>query len=218
MLFFGDIFSAKVATVGLNPSDQEYTDPRGELLTESAQRFATLTSLGAPDRSSLSDKQCDEAVRWMQAYYDTGKPVYRWFAPLERLLRGLGVSLGGRTAGHLDLVQEATSPTWSMLTRDERDRLLAADLPFLEWQIRSFPLVAVICNGRSASDHVRRVLNVPIEETGVMARTKWWTGHAVLDGRRVGFAGWNIPLQRPTGLGAEGEQAMGQLFREKLGL
>ena len=77
MLFFGDIFSAKVATVGLNPSDKEYTDTRGALLTGKAQRFATLTTLGASDRSSLSDEQCDEAVRWMQAYYDTGKPVYR---------------------------------------------------------------------------------------------------------------------------------------------
>jgi hypothetical protein len=218
VLFFGDIFSAKVATVGLNPSDKEYTDPHGGLLSGSAQRFATLTSLGASDRSSLSDEQCDEAVRCMQAYHDTGNPVYRWFAPLERLLSGLGVSLGGRTAGHLDLVQEATSPTWSMLAKDERDRLLAADLPFLEWQIRTFPLMAVICTGRSASEHVRRVLNVPIEETGVMARIKWWTGHAVLDGRRVGFAGWNIPLQRPTGLGAVGERTLGQLLGERLGL
>jgi len=218
VLFFGDIFSAKVATVGLNPSDKEYTDPHGALLTGKAQRFATLTSLGASDRSSLSDEQCDEAVRWMQAYYDTGKPVYRWFAPFERLLSGLGVSLGGRTAGHLDLVQEATSPTWSMLARDERDRLLAADLPFLEWQIGNFPLKAVICNGRTASDHVRRVLNVSIEETGVMARTKWWAGYAEVDGRRMGFAGWNVPLQRPTGLGAEGERRLGQLLRERLGL
>lgn len=62
ILFFGDLASARIATVGLNPSDQEYTDGNGELLTRSRQRFATLASLGAADRASLDSAQCDEAI------------------------------------------------------------------------------------------------------------------------------------------------------------
>jgi hypothetical protein len=154
----------------------------------------------------------------MQDYYDAGKPVYRGVVPLERLTNGMGASYAGRTAAHLDLVQESTYPTWSRLPEDERDRLLAADLPFLEWEIRSFPIRAIICNVKTSSDHVRQSLGVEIEHSGGLARIKWWAGFASLDGRRVGFAGWNIPLQRPTGLGAEGERRLGQLLRERLDL
>src|SRR5688572_4573519 len=51
VLCFGDLLSADVATVGLNPSDREYVDRMGALLTGASQRFETLDSLGAADRS-----------------------------------------------------------------------------------------------------------------------------------------------------------------------
>lgn len=218
VLFFGDLFSAEVATVGLNPSDQEYTDRHGALLTDSKQRFATLSSLGATKRGELTDEQCDEAVRVMRAYYRPDKPVFGWFAALGRVVEGLGASLRDGTAAHLDLVQEATHPTWSALPQHERSRLLADDLPFLEWEIRAFPLRAVICTGKTASGHVRARLGVEVQETGEMARIKWWIGRANVDGRHVGFAGWNYPLARPTGLGADGEMELGKLLANRLRL
>ncbi len=87
VLFFGDLLQAEVASIGLNPSDQEYLTRDGHMLSGDAQRFATLASLGAVDRASLTDAQCDEAIEWMRAYYDPGKPIYgSWFkvASLER--------------------------------------------------------------------------------------------------------------------------------------
>jgi hypothetical protein len=79
VLFFGDLLEAEVATVGLNPSDQEYLSKGGLMLAGSAQRFATLTSVGATDRASLTEAQCEEAIAWMRDYYAPGKPVYGWF-------------------------------------------------------------------------------------------------------------------------------------------
>lgn len=38
-LFFGDIFSARIATLGINLSYQEYLDPSGQELTGNARRF-----------------------------------------------------------------------------------------------------------------------------------------------------------------------------------
>ena len=218
VLFFGDLSSARIATVGLNPSDQEYIDKRGNLLTDSAQRFATLDSLGARDRLGLDDAQCEEAIRWMRRYFDTGSPVYHWFSALERVVGGLGASYADRSAAHLDLVQEATRPTWSALPDLERRTLLEADVPFLEWEIRAFPLRVVICTGKTVSVHVQRRLGVVVEETGTLARVRWWIGSAEIDNRRVGFAGWNYPLARPTGLGASGERALGELLRQRLHL
>jgi hypothetical protein len=226
VLFFGDLYAAEVATVGLNPSQQEYLTPRGELLAGVAQRFATLDSLRAPDRESLSDEQCAEALRWMRDYYAPGQPVYRWFIGLERVLRGFGASLAGRTAAHLDLVQESTSPVWSGLSVGARDDLLRTDLPFLRWEIASFPLQrweiasfplrAVICTSKTVSDHVRGLLEVDLDDAGELARIRWWTGRAVLDGRNVGVCGWNLPLARPTGLGAAGERELGELLARRL--
>jgi hypothetical protein len=117
VLFFGDVFTARVATVGLNPSDREYVSSRtGQLLTGMEQRFATLASLGAADRASVTDSQCDAALGWMRVYFRPGRPAYwRWFRGLERVLQGLGTSLSEGGATHLDLVQEATYPTWSAL-------------------------------------------------------------------------------------------------------
>ncbi len=219
VLFFGDLFKAEVASVGLNPSDQEYLSNAGALLAGSAQRFATMSSLGAPSRSALSDEQCAKAVEWMRNYYDPGRPVYgSWFNALSRVIEGFGAGFRDRSATHLDLIQESTSPVWSKLDRLGRQTLLKQDLPFLKWEIRVFPLRAVICTGKTVSAHVRRELGVSVEEEGTMARIKWWVGHADIDSRRVGFGGWNYPLARPTGLGREGETALGEVLATKLGL
>lgn len=152
ILFFGDLFTAEVASVGLNPSDQEYVTKAGQMLAGSAQRFATLDSVAAEGRASLSDAQCDEAIEWMRGYYDEGKPVYgSRFNALSRVVEGFGASFRARTAAHLDLVQESTSPVWSELSVGEKEALLARDLPFLEWEIRAFAPRAVICTGKTVA-------------------------------------------------------------------
>src|SRR5206468_2380616 len=83
VLFFGDPFSATTATVGLNPSDQEYLDPEGTMLTAALQRFETVESLGAESREKLTADQCRRAVRRMRGYFEVGRPVYQWFASLS---------------------------------------------------------------------------------------------------------------------------------------
>jgi hypothetical protein len=103
VLFFGDLFRAEVATLALNPSDQEYVDKFGLVLTGAEQRFASLKTAGADDRASLTDDQCDEAIEWMRGYFGVGKPVYGWFAGLARVVEGLGFSYQAGSAAHLDL-------------------------------------------------------------------------------------------------------------------
>jgi hypothetical protein len=215
VLFFGDLLSAEIVTVGLNPSDQEYLDRSGGLLSGVTQRFATLT---AASRDLLSDQQCHHAIERMRNYFDDGMPVYRsWFAPVERVLDGFGASFGSRRAAHLDLVQEATSPTWSSLPPGEKAYLLDRDLPFLLWQIRRFPIRTVLCTSSTVGKQLRDGLDVTVTDQGGLGRLTWWTGAADVDGRTVRFAGWNIPLARATGLGAAGEVELGRLLTERTG-
>lgn len=219
VLFFGDLFTAGVATVGLNPSDQEYLGPGGTELDGVARRFETLTSLGASDRSSLTDEQCERAIQRMRTYYQPGKPIYRWFRALDRVTRAMGYVYEAGEVAHLDLAQEATDPTWSKLSQTspaEFEALRSADLPFLRWQLETFPLHTVICNGRTVFDEVCRIIGGQVREEGKLKLITWYVGSATLNGRSVMLAGWNKPLARATGLGASGEEDLGRLLKSRL--
>ena len=223
VLFFGDVFTARIATIGINPSDQEYLDPDGNELDGDARRFETLASLGATARSALSDAQCSAALRRMRSYFVRRETVFRWFRPLERVLAGMRHSYTSGYVAHLDLVQEATQPTWSALAREHRGEaadLLAADTPFLRWQLATVPLQAVICNGMTALRHVCGMLDQPVAVEnafqGQFARLRWYAAHGRISGRSIAVVGWNIPLTRPTGLRAKDQQALGRLLAPHL--
>ena len=220
VLFFGDLFSAGMATVGLNPSDKEYLGRGGGELEGTARRFETLTSLGIAGRSSLTDEQCDCAIQRMRTYYQPGKPIYGWFRALDRVTRAMGYSYEAGEVVHLDLAQEATNPTWSKLAQvspAEFEALRSADLPFLRWQLEAFPLHTVICNGRTVFNEVCRLIGGQVRREGKLKRITWYTGGATLNGRRVRLAGWNLPLARPTGLGDTGEKELGGTLKSHLG-
>jgi hypothetical protein len=219
VLFFGDVAAARVATVGLNPSDREYLSDSGSLLDGAAQRFATLASLRAADRASLTDTQCEEAIEWMRHYFDPGRPVYSsYFLTLGHFLNGWGVDFTDGTAVHLDVVQEATQPRWSGLARAARQALVGTDLPFLAEQVRLLGVHAVICTGATVSSLVKAQLGVEVRGTGTLELEGWWVGNATVGEWTLPVAGWNRPLHQPTGLGTKGERRLGGLLRQELGL
>lgn len=219
VLFFGDLLSARVATVGLNPSRREYTDRHLRELEGPKRRFETLASLGADDRASLSKAQCGKAIDTMRGYFDEGKPAYSWFTPMGHVLAGLGVSYTRREACHLDLVQESTDPTWSRLAAErphEARALLAQDLPFLQWEMAAFPLDVIVCNGRSVVDTLIAETQAQVVAYEKPSRFAWTVAIVDLDGRRIGIVGWNIPLTRPTGLTSQGLVELGETLRSCL--
>jgi hypothetical protein len=152
----------------------------------------------------------------MRAYFHAGKPVYPWFDHLNRVVGSLDAAYETGYAAHLDLVQEATNPTWSRLASvrpAEASVLLQADLPFLRWEIGAFSLELVLCNGRTVFDQIMGLLNGTLVHTGNAKRTTWWMAQATVGQRTVGVGGWNMPLVRPTGLGLSGEMELGSTLR-----
>ena len=226
ILCFGDYTTARVATVALNPSNQEYTTapskafPAGQLLGGTSQRFATLESLGVANREELTDAQCEEALTWMRNYFRGGERVYRYFGHIQRFLEGAGYDLMRGAALHLDLVQEATFPVWRRLQPKERDGLLAADVAFLKWQLNWLPLEAVFCNGRTAGEHVGSALAVTVREEGTDAagKLRWWIGTGIARGQAIPVAWWNIPLNLATGLNGDGERRFGAQLANRVRL
>jgi hypothetical protein len=129
----------------------------------------------------------------------------------------MGASYGGRSATHLDLVQEPTDPVWNRLISSERSALLERDIPFLVWQLKNLPrLEAVICAGKTVSEQLRAHVCVDVKDTGAMKRIRWWLGTAHLGQRDLPIGGWNYPLDRPTGLGTAGEIELGKMFAQAL--
>ncbi|MGA2765909.1 MAG: hypothetical protein ABSG17_21410 [Spirochaetia bacterium] len=196
----------------------EYLDRRGNELHGRERRFQTLTSLGTADRVALTDEQCAHAVETMRDYYREGKPVYGWFRGLDRVARAMGLRYDRGDVAHLDLSQEATSPTWSNLRKSspaEFEALRSNDLPFLRWELETFPIEVLICNGRTVYEELCDLVSGVTVEQGDLKRIRWYAGRAKLSGRDVWVVGWNLPLSRPTGLGQVGEAELGRLLASR---
>lgn len=219
VLFFGDLPRASVATIGINPSRQEYLSPDGVELDGPERRFETLASVGVRERGMIAAPHVDKAVDTMRAYFAPGKPVYHWFQPLARVLDGFGASYAAGETAHLDLVQEATDPVWSGLHAADRNAakaVLDRDLPFLKWEIEVFPLRTLVCTSAMVLRHVLPMVNARVVKQGTMARLRWTVAAGRAGNRDVTVVGWNIPLKRPTGLDNQGQVALGALLRREL--
>jgi hypothetical protein len=213
VLFFGQLDRARVATVGLNPSDKEYLSKSGDELTGARRRFETLGSLGLLDRREIDGSSAARALRRMQQYFEPNSPVYAWFRPLERVLTGLGASFLDGSAVHLDLVQEPTAPTWSKLRSIDAagaEALLRRDLRFLRWQLETFPFDTLVCTSRFVLDAIMDLTRASVRRTGRMALVTWTEARGVVADRDVRVVGWNIPLVQPTGLTAVGQVDLGR--------
>jgi hypothetical protein len=100
---FGDFTTAKIATLGINPSSAEFMSG-GKLLVGENKR--------------LSDEEFspfNPTDIWFKCkYYFLGNPYWSWFSHLEELLLQVGASYK-TNACHLDLSPWATDPIFGNL-------------------------------------------------------------------------------------------------------
>jgi hypothetical protein len=202
-MFFGNITSAQIATVALNPG-------------VGWRCLETLSSLGANDRPSLTNQQCNKAIIAMQGYFSClGSTLGRYWRQLDQITRGIGASYRTGTLVHLDLVQESTQPQWGKLDDGPREALLRLDLPFIAWELEMFPLHVLICNGKTAFGRVLEMIADPRSvERGEVGRRSWFAGAARFHSREIVIFGWNRPLH--WGLRNEDAKELGQILEEAL--
>jgi hypothetical protein len=150
--YFGAINHARVATVGINPSNREFADVAGTELRGSARRFHTLGSLGMSSWSETTGADVRRIARACDGYFENN-PYRQWFDVLDRLLLWGGASLYDRPsmirACHLDLVAFATSAKWGDLAGDTRRSLVQRGRVPMATIIRDSGLQLLILNGRS---------------------------------------------------------------------
>ena len=156
VIAFGDAQTAKVATLGLNPSHHEFHDKHGRELTDCFRRLATHRSLGVDDLENAPQKIIGQVLDDCNTYFQRN-PYRWWFDQLEVILEVCGASYYDGSACHLDLVQWATKPTWGNLSCIVQSRLLDADAHFLREQLSNENIELLLVNGRGATDWLQTV-------------------------------------------------------------
>jgi hypothetical protein len=196
VIAFGNPVRARVATLGINPSRNEFLSQSGALMVGKKRRLATLESLNILDRRAMDEGHGESVMDSCADYFKVRS--YAWFKPLNFILtESIGASYG-TDACHLDLVQWATNPVWRALDKTIRSKLLDDGVEFLRAQLASEKYRLVIVNGRTVMNFV--------EAAGI---TSWLSVGPVLGnptthlyvGERGDqrFLGWSCNLQSQPG-------------------
>lgn len=159
VISFGSPINAKLATLGLNPSNLEFQGRGGVPLNPPLNRFETLYSLQAVNWGAVGDSDIDRIWKACENYFDRN-PYGRWFNRLERLLVDTSASYYSKlahSACHLDLSPFATERKWSALTSSQRAALLNAGTSALVRTIRASDIRVLVLNGSSVIREFNRL-------------------------------------------------------------
>jgi len=168
--YFGSIFSANAWLISINPSEREFTDRLGNLLTGDSQRFHIVTDF--PDCCSRDEaaKNHAEQVFYMQDTIFRRVPYRPYFNRIGRFLADihgferngdpLVPLISGATQGsksylyaHLDVVKCATKQPWSAIKPVDKELLIANCAVHLENQLQNYRnLELLLVNGKTAHD------------------------------------------------------------------
>ena len=200
---------SRVATLGLNPSRQEFVDRSRNPLRGNHRRLHTLESLGLTSWSEAGDQHLGLIWNDCRSYF-SNKP-YWWFRRLNKLLSGIGVSYyaPSHSACHLDLVPYATENIWSRIAPEQQSRLLNASRDTLALILRNSSSRVLVLNGRSVVEFFQSMFGLRLEEAPLRLLSGWGTqGYTYtgrLDtlaevelGREVLVLGFNHYIQRAS--------------------
>jgi hypothetical protein len=167
---FGDLQSARIATLGLNPSNREFVDVAGNELDGPHRRFHTLRSLELDRWSSARTRHVHLVVESCRQYF-TRNPYDGWFKKLDYILSGTRASYyGGRNARacHLDLIPYATARKWTTLAPQERTSLLSLAGDTLGLLLRNSPVRVLVLNGHSVVENFQALAGVHLDKTAML--------------------------------------------------
>jgi hypothetical protein len=206
VLGFGNFLTARVATLGLNPSKNEFLNRKGQLLTDRRARLVSLQSLGLATFSDASIANREAVLEGCLNYFN-GRNVYGWFGRFRPILEALDASYAEGTACHLDLVQTATDPVWSGLTAAVQRHYLAHEAGFFQQQLAEHRIRMVLLNGRT-------VVETFVAQTGAQLHSsfqrspcdrayEFFQGKHRVAGNLIQVRGWNLNLQSSHGITTE---------------
>lgn len=193
---FGNPQNSRVATIGINPSKQEFLDRSGQELTGDKRRLETLNSLGLTNIENINEIQVRRIWEACKNYFH-GNP-YKWFDTLEKILKHFRVSYYSDTACHLDLVQWATDPVWGQIENTKiQDKLIENDKFFLRKQIENENFEILLLNGATVIKQFKKTFTCKLEEHTKLADAQFSSRiyRGDLLNNKVQVFGWSINPQ-----------------------
>jgi hypothetical protein len=147
--FFGHLESARLATVGINPSNREFVGVDGNELVGHDRRLPTLGSLGLSSWSQADFIALRSILLACREYFEHN-PYDNWFGALQRIIGPTGHSYYAprSDACHLDIVPWATTGKWGTLSPAARRKLVERAAQALVDMIVSSPLTMLVLNGQ----------------------------------------------------------------------
>ena len=110
---FGYPSSARMVTVGINPSSLEFltSGKNKKILSADKKKLVDLETLGVKNPKALNREQAIKVIEGCYSYFNI-KP-YDWFDHLNKSVNSyFKCNYRDGSAAHLDLVQWATDPVW----------------------------------------------------------------------------------------------------------
>jgi hypothetical protein len=161
---FGDLANARVASLGLNPSNREFVDDHGKELTGERRRFHTLRSLELQSWADADARHLERILAACQSYF-ARNPYDRWFRPLDLVVSGTGASFydAVRPACHLDVIPYATTSKWTELSVGQRSQLLQLSCDSLGLLLRHTAVQVLILNGQSVVMHFQDATGICLD-------------------------------------------------------
>jgi hypothetical protein len=162
---FGDLSSARVATVGLNPSNREFMDELGNELQGPFRRFHTLSSLGITSWADADSRHLRLIIESCYSYF-FGNPYDAWFRRMDQIISGANASFYDPScaACHVDLIPYATARKWTDLTLRQRQVLLGAAADTLGLLLKDSQVRVLILNGRSVVEQFEDIAGIRLEQ------------------------------------------------------
>jgi hypothetical protein len=201
IVYFGDYDSAKACTISLNPSDREFLDKNGRVLTGDKERLCSRIKLRKNDTEILTDNDAEIVLNYCKNYFKKN-PYKNWFYKYDYIINKFGYSFYNNTCVHLDLIQWATTPFWNDLSENIKLIHLKNDLPFLEHLLnKNFEIIFL--NGSTVVSNVSRHLkSITLKEkelvyknnNGNTRNIKIYIGKY----NNIKIIGWSIYLQSPS--------------------
>lgn len=162
---FGDLSRSTVATLGLNPSNREFVNIKGEELDGSLRRFHTLKSLGLRKWSDANEQHHKLIMESCHRYFHKN-PYDGWFKGLDKIISGTNASYYDTSikACHLDLIPYATACKWTELTSQQRSLLLTLVGDTLGLLIKDSPVRLLILNGKTVIDNLQKITGAILKQ------------------------------------------------------
>jgi hypothetical protein len=161
---FGDLSTARVATLGINPSNREFMGEDGAELTGESRRFHTLGSLGLRSWADVDVRYLRPILDSCSEYF-SGNPYDVWFRKLDQVVSGANASFYGGMDGacHLDLIPYATARKWTELSSRQRSLLLTIAGDTLGMLLQNSPVRVLILNGRSVVQNFEEIAGARLD-------------------------------------------------------